>query len=145
MKTSAPTASAARSTSAREASGRPKAMFSAIGAPEEEPFLRNDPELAANRRLRDLAQIGAVDRDAPVSRVVEAGEQLRDRRLPGARVADERDRGACGHVEVEVVQHVGELAVAEADVLEADVALGSVAACARPASRRCQASRRGRR
>ena len=37
-------------------------------------------------------------------------------------MADERDRGACGDVEVEVVQHVRKLAVAEADVLEADVA-----------------------
>ena len=95
----------------------------ADGAPEQEAFLRNDPELSANRGLRHLAQVGAVDRDAPVARVVEAGEQLRDRGLPRARVADERDRGAGRDVEVEVVQDVGEIGVSEPDVLEADVPL----------------------
>ena len=43
--------------------GRPKAMFSATRAGEEEALLRHDPELAAQRLLRDVAQVDAVDRD----------------------------------------------------------------------------------
>ena len=120
---SAPTAAAAASISARVASGRPNAMFSAIEPGEEEALLRHDPELRAQRRLRDLAEVGAVDRDAARARVVEAREQLRDRRLAGARVPDERDGRSCRDVEVEVVEDVRQLAVAEADVLEADVAV----------------------
>ena len=38
-----------------------------------------------------VAQVGAVDRDRALGRVVEAREQLRDRRLAGAGVPDERD------------------------------------------------------
>ena len=64
----------------------------------------------------------AVDRDPAVARVVEAGEELRDRRLPGAGVADERDGRPGRHVEVDAVQHLDALAVAEAHVLERDAA-----------------------
>ena len=103
-------------------------------AGEEEALLRHDPELAAQRRLRDVAQVDAVDRDPPVARVVEAREELRDRRLPGARVADERDRRPWRDVEVEVVEDVREVAVPEADVLEADVALDRRELAARPAA-----------
>ncbi len=121
MKSPAPTAAAACSISARSASGRPKAMLSRDRPGEEEPFLWDDSELPAERKLRDLAKVRAVDRDAAVARVVEAGEQLRDRRLPGPRVAHESDGGAGRNVEIEVVEDVRELSVAEADVVEADV------------------------
>ena len=94
------------------------------GAAEEEPFLRHDPELTAERVLRDVAEIVAVDRDPALGRVVEAREELRDRRLAGACLADERDRRARRDVEVEPVQHLRELRpVPEADALEADVAV----------------------
>ena len=112
---------------------------------EEEALLRNDPELAAERLLGDAAQVGAVDRDPPVARVVEAREQLGDRGLSRAGVPDERDRRARRDVEVEVVQDVREVAVAEADVVEADVAFDAGELDARPASRRCPAPRRERR
>ena len=63
-----------------------------------------------------------VDRDRAATGVVEAGEELRDRGLAGARVADERDGGSRRDVEVDPVQHLGAcLPVAEADVVEADV------------------------
>ena len=42
--------------------------------------------------------------------------------LPGARVAHERDGRPRRDVEVEVVEDVRQVSVAEADVLEADVA-----------------------
>ena len=94
------------------------------GAAEEESLLGDDPELTAERVLRDVAEIVAVDLDPALRRVVEAGEELRDRRLAGAGLADERDRRARRDVEVEPVQHLRELRpVAEADTLEADVAV----------------------
>ena len=68
-----------------------------------------------------VAEVGAVDRDPPVRRVVEAGEQLRDRRLPGAGVPDEGDGRPGGDVEVDPVQHLVAAAVGEAHVLERDV------------------------
>ena len=118
MNSSAPTACAAATISSRVASGRPKRDVVGDRAGEQEAFLRDDPELAAQRVLGDVAQVGAVDRDAAAGRVVEAGEQLRDRRLAGPGVSDERDGRPGGHVEVDAVQHLGAAAVREADVLE---------------------------
>ena len=64
----------------------------------------------------------AVDRDASVTRVVEARKELCNRRFAGTGVADQGDGRSCRHIEVEVVQDVRALAVAEAHVLEAHVA-----------------------
>ena len=90
---------------------------------EEEALLRDDPELAAQRLLGHVAEVDAVDRDPALARVVEAGEQLRDRRLAGAGVADERDGRPGRHVEVDPVQHLLAVAVAEAHAVERDAAL----------------------
>ena len=91
----------------------------AHGAGEEEALLRDDAELPAEALLRDVAEVVAVDRDPALARVVEAREELRDRRLARAGVADERDRRPGGHVEVDAVQDLRPVAVAEAHVLEA--------------------------
>ena len=126
MNSCAPTACAAAATSAGLASGEPKAMLSRTVPGEQEPFLRHDAELPAERLLGHVAKVDAVDRDPPLERVVEAGEELRDRRLARARVPDEGDRRSGGDVEVDSVQHLGARAVAEADVLQADVAVDPV-------------------
>ena len=89
------------------------------GAREEERVLEHDPQLAAIAAEPHVAQVGAVDRHAAGARVVEARDQLRERRLATARLADERDAAACGHVDRDVVQHV-RLAVGEADRVEID-------------------------
>ena len=52
-----------------------------------------------------------------------AREELRDRRLAGAGVADEGDRRPRGDVEVDPVEHLGPVAVAEAQPLELHVAV----------------------
>ena len=91
-------------------------------AGEEEAFLRHDAELAAQRALLHLVEVEVVDRDPARGRLVEAREQLRDRRLPGAGVPDERDRRARRDVEVEPVQHFLAAAVREPDAFEAHVA-----------------------
>ena len=126
MKSCAPTAWAAAATSAGLASGRAEGDVVAHRAGEEEAFLRHDPELPAERLLGHVAEVDAVDRDPPLERVVEAGEQLRDRRLAGACVPDERDGRPGRDVEVDPVQHLGARAVAEPDVLPADMAVDPV-------------------
>ena len=98
-------------------------MLSAIEPAKRKPSCGTIPSCRRSDSWVTVAQVRAVDRDPTGARVVEAREQLRDRGLPGARVADERDGGAGGDVEVEVVEDVGELAVPEADVVEVDVAV----------------------
>ena len=87
---------------------------------------------AGRRRAGGAATPGVTSRRSspsivirPCGRVVEAGEQLGDRRLARAGVADERDRRARGDVEVDPVQHLVAAAVREAHALEADVAARS--------------------
>src|SRR5207253_7810483 len=92
------------------------------GPGKQEPFLRHDPELPAERLLRRVAEIDAVDRDAAVRRVVEARQQLGDRRLARTGVADERDGRAPGDLEVDAVQDLWPAAVGEPHRLERDLA-----------------------
>ena len=104
MKKSAPTARAAASTSSRVASGRPKAMLSEIVPEKRKPSCGTMPELRAQRVLRDVAQVVAVDEHAAAGRVVEAGHELGEGGLPGAGRADQRDGLARRDVERDVVQ-----------------------------------------
>ena len=90
-------------------------------AREQEAFLWHDPELAAQRLLRDIAEVVAVDRDPALAWVVEAGEQLRDGRLSCTRLTDECHRRPSGNLEIDVVQYLGQVAVAEADMVETDM------------------------
>ena len=124
MKRCAPTASGGRRDLRRGGLGTAEGDVLRDGAAEQEPLLRDDPELAAERALRHAAQVVTVDRDPALGRVVEAGDQLRDRRLAApvwptsATVVPGQD------VELEPVQHLGKLRpVAEADAVEVDVAL----------------------
>ena len=138
---SAPTAAAASSISAHELRrGRPKAMFSATVPAKRNPSCGTMPSCRRSELLRDVAEVVPVDRDPALARVVEAGEQLRDRRLARSRLTDERDGRACGNLEVDVVQDLGQLAVAEADVVEVDSAGRPVAARSRSLHRRSSGS-----
>src|SRR5262249_25510853 len=60
----------------------------ADGGAEEERILRDHADLASQRRERDVADVHAVDHDAPSEDVVEARHERRERRLAGAGVAD---------------------------------------------------------
>ena len=73
-------------------------------AAEQKALLRDDAELAAQRRLRDVAQVVAVDEHRAARRVVEARDELGDRRLAGAGRADERDGLARRDLQREVLQ-----------------------------------------
>src|SRR6202008_361188 len=78
---------------------------------------------SAQALLGDVRQVVAVDSDATRARVVEARDELGDRRLPGARVPDQRNRGPGGDREVDAVQDLRPAAVAKADALEHDLSL----------------------
>ena len=63
----------------------------ANGAMEERGVLRDDADLRAQAFLRDLGDVLAVDEDATPLEVVEAQQQIDQRRLAGAGAADQPD------------------------------------------------------
>ena len=72
---------------------------------EEERILGDDADLAPERAARDVADVDAVDEHAALGRVVEARHERGERRLPRARVADQRDRRARRELEVDLLEH----------------------------------------
>ena len=66
-------------------------MFVADRAREQERLLGHVAEVAAVGGRSSVAQVDAVDEDPAGGRVVEAGDELDERRLAGAGGADERD------------------------------------------------------
>ena len=88
---------------------------------EEEVLLSDRHDRAAQVDLGEVAQTDAVERDAPLARVPEAGREASDGGLPRARLADEGD-GLTGRDEqVEVVQNRA-LTVREPNTVETDLA-----------------------
>ena len=90
--------------------------------------------------LVPVAQVAPVQEDAPLGRLVQARQQLDERRLAGAVLAHQRQALALGDEDVDVAQGplVVGAGIAEADTLEADALLGAArghaaAALARPA------------
>ena len=75
--------------------------------------------------MRD--EVDAVDRDRARRRLVEAAQQLHERRLARAVLADDRDDRSGGELEVDVVEHeaVG-AGIAERDVFEADAVVDAL-------------------
>ena len=71
--------------------GRPKAMLSATVPAKRKPSCGTIPSWRRSDSWRTSRRSVPSIRDRALGRVVEAREQLRDRRLAGARVADERD------------------------------------------------------
>ncbi len=59
---------------------------------EEHDVLADERDVRAQAREPQLEDVDAVDQDAPVARLVETREQVRERRLAAARGAHERDR-----------------------------------------------------
>ena len=123
MKSCAPTARAASSTSSERRVRAPEGEVVEDRPREQERLLRHDPELRAQRARLDVAQVVAVDQDPPLGRVVEARGELRERRLARARRADQRDRLAGRDVQVDVRQGgLGARRVGERDVVERELA-----------------------
>ena len=74
-------------------------------AGKEIRFLQDDAELPAKILPLDVANVHAIDQDASVGHIVEAGEQVDDRGFARAAVSDQTDHLARFHVEGEVVQN----------------------------------------
>ena len=99
-------------------------------AREEDALLQHEPDLVANPAQPALAQIVPVDQHAPVERVVEPGDQRRERRLAGTRAADHRNALAGGDEERESVQRRALAVVAEDHAVELDLAGGATSVVA---------------
>jgi hypothetical protein len=89
---------------------------------EEEGVLGDDRDRPAERGELHLADVDAVHQDATPGRVVEAGDESRERRLPRAGVPDDRHALPRLDLEVDVLEHRPLRVVAEGRVLEADPA-----------------------
>jgi hypothetical protein len=66
-------------------------MFSAIVPKEQERLLQHQPDVPAVLGDRQRADVDAVDQDRPLADVVEAADQVHQRALAGAAVADQAD------------------------------------------------------
>ena len=124
------------STSSSVASGRAEGDVLAHGRGEEERVLRDDRDLRAKRRERDVAHVDAVDQHAPFGDVVEPRHERGQRRLPRPGVADDGHVLVRRDLEVDAVEHRPLRVVAERDALELR------SARARPAKARRRACRR---
>ena len=142
---SAPTARAAARTSSAVASGRPKAMFSPIVPLNRKASWGTMPICERSEWRGDVAQVVAVDQHAPGGRVVEARDELGQRRLAGAGGADQRDGLPGRHAQRHVVQRVRAVAVGEGHAVEHDLAAQARQVDARPARRPGRAPRRAAR
>ena len=84
-------------------------------------LLRDERDLLAQRLERQVDEADAADVDAADARRVDAREQTPERRLAGARRADDRHALARLQVEVDAVQHVAVRDVGVAHVLRDQV------------------------
>ena len=94
-------------------------------AVQQRGVLRDHADLRAQAVLGDGGDVLAVDQDAPALQVMEAQQQMGQRRLARAGAPDQADPLARADVQVHVADQrlaLPRLAVAEADALEADLA-----------------------
>ena len=93
------------------------------GAGKQMRVLQDDTEGPAQIILLDIAHVDAVIGDVAALNVIEAVDEVRDRRLARTGRADEGDLLAGLGIEREVFQHRLVRIIGEVDVVEADVAL----------------------
>ena len=108
---------------ARSASGSPrtpKATFSRTVSEKRKLSCGTKPTAPRSDGERDAPHVVAVDEERPRGRVPQAREEAHERRLAGAGRADDRDGGARGHREVDLVEHGRPVAVGEAQRAELD-------------------------
>src|SRR3989442_6369692 len=91
-------------------------------AREDERVLEHDADVPAHVALPQLADVNAVEEDAPLLHVVEARDEADDRGLPRPGGADDRYALARGDREVHLAEHPVALVVREAHVVEAHLA-----------------------
>src|SRR6185503_17445863 len=90
-------------------------------AVEEEDFLLDDAEQTTIAVYLDLAQIDAIEFDRAFAGIVEASNEVAERRLARATGADQRDHLAGLDIEVDLLEHasvgpgIGEVDIAQCD------------------------------
>ncbi len=97
----------------------------ADGIVEQHRVLRNDADRRAQGRLRDVAQVLAIDGDPPSGRVIKAEQQPREGRFARARRSDNRHGAARRHGDIDAMQDLPVRRVMEIHRLEADRAAGN--------------------
>ena len=80
-------------------------MFSATRGREQEGFLEHERRGPAKLAGVDVTDVDAADQDPTPRRVVQAHQELRERRLADARWPDDRDRLVRVDVERHLVEH----------------------------------------
>ena len=90
------------------------------GSPEEKRFLEDDAQFLAEVVHRQVTDVDAVDRDAPLLHVVKPREQADECRLAGAAPPDDPHHLPRPHVERHVAEHRLVAVVAERHVLKTD-------------------------
>ena len=86
---------------------------------EQDWILGNDANGLPETGLGDITNVLAIDQDTALAllQVVESVQEAQDGGLARARLSNERDRGALGHLERDAFESGGTLVVREADVL----------------------------
>ena len=99
---------------------------------EQHGVLRHHADRGAQRGLRHVANVLAVDQDAAAGDVVEAEQQPRNRRLAGAGRPDDGDGVPGGDVEAQALEDRPLRFIGKRDILEADGAGAALAAARAP-------------
>ena len=119
IQSASPARRSARAISASVADGRARRTFSRMLDAKRWRVLAAHGDVAADVGLREVADVGARERDPPALGVHEAQQEVHDRRLAGARRAAQRDVPARGEPEVDAVEDGGLVrGVARTDALE---------------------------
>ena len=87
-------------------------------AMEDAGHLRHLGDRFVQRIPRDMADVLAVDQDAALLRFELTPQETHQRRLAGARRADEADPLARLDVEIEILEHLIAVGMAEADIFK---------------------------
>ncbi len=90
-------------------------------AEEQERLLQHEPDVAPVFGHRQRADVDAVDADRPLGHVVEAADQVHQRALARAAVADQADHLARRDLQVDAADDAP-VAVAEPHVADVDLA-----------------------
>ena len=89
---------------------------------EEQRLLHHNADLAAQAVQVDISHINAVNGHAPGGDVIEAGYEVRDRRLSGAGEPDDGDDLARLGFKIDVIHdRMARAAILRADIFKADV------------------------
>src|SRR5207244_808240 len=89
---------------------------------EPREILKDRGHAIAPGANRELAEVDAVDFDRARLRIVQAAQQLGERRLAGAVLPDDGERRAGGNREVEAIEHRAAPRIGEAEIPESDLA-----------------------